>query len=162
MGIIDFITIAWEIIESERELTAKCKDLCHQDLLNAFERLIPHAILIADVREAIIIDSFIEQGIKIERVELRAKRLPESVQASFNTKIDSENKIKKAESELKQAKVDAESKIIRAEAEAKANNIISSSLTPQLIQIKSLETLNPKVQIMYVPSNTSMLVQAPK
>ena len=60
-----------EIIESERELTAKCKDLCHQDLLNAFERLIPHAILIADVREAIVIDSHIEQGAKIDNLDLK-------------------------------------------------------------------------------------------
>jgi hypothetical protein len=51
-----FINAEGEAIESTREVSLKSYDLCTDDLINAFNKLKPHAALIADIRDAITVE----------------------------------------------------------------------------------------------------------
>lgn len=98
------------------------------------------------------------EGIQWESFFLREVRLPQSVAASFSAKIDAENKIRQAESKRQEAEIAAKTKIIQAEAEAKANQIVSASLTDKLITKLSIEKINPNAKVIYIPSNTNLLL----
>ncbi|MEG0431029.1 MAG: SPFH domain-containing protein [Anaerovoracaceae bacterium] len=98
------------------------------------------------------------EGIEWESFFLREVRLPQSVAASFAAKIDAENKIRQAESKRQEAEITAKTKLIKAEAEAKSNRIISESLTDKLITKMQIETINPKAQVIYIPTNTAIFL----
>ena len=57
-----FVNSDGEMVQSERDITSKCYDICHDSLIEAFDRLKPHAALIADVREAIKVELSIQSG----------------------------------------------------------------------------------------------------
>lgn len=90
-------------------------------------------------------------GIDVERVYWVGElRLPDTVVASLNSKIEAtqraeqrRNEIEEAEAEamklIAQAHGEAEQVRLRSEAEAEANRIVSESLTPELIQYRALE-----------------------
>lgn len=58
------------MLESTRDLAVKCYDICHDSLVEAFNRLKPHAALIADVREALKIELQIEKDGHFEHIDL--------------------------------------------------------------------------------------------
>jgi len=58
------------MLESTRDLAAKCYDVCHDSLMEAFDRLKPHAALIADVREALKVEGCLSQGISFDQMDL--------------------------------------------------------------------------------------------
>jgi regulator of protease activity HflC (stomatin/prohibitin superfamily) len=98
------------------------------------------------------------EGITAEKFNLRSIRLPESVKASFDTKVTAENSIRQAESKLKQARIEAEIKLTQAKAEADANRLVQSSLTPMLIEKLRIEKLNPNVEVIYTPNNANLFI----
>ena len=57
-------------IESSRDLAAKCYDVCHDDLVAAFDQLKPHAVLIADLRDAIKVENAIAEGMSLYEFDL--------------------------------------------------------------------------------------------
>jgi len=85
-----------------------------------------------------------------------APRLPEAVVSALNAKIQAtqeairvENELRASEAEARKqiAKAEGESKsiLLRAEGQAKANEILSRSLTPTLIQYKALDEWDGKL-----------------
>lgn len=69
-----------------------------------------------------------------------------------------EAKVKQVEAEAKQrvaeAEGEAKSNIARAAGEAKANRLRSRSLTPSILRLRAIETLNDNVQIIVCPPQT--------
>jgi len=59
------------------------------------------------------------------------------------------------------AKGDAEAAVIQAEAQAKANQLISNSLTPELIQYQYIQKLSPGVQTIFIPSDNQFILPLP-
>src|SRR5665647_651632 len=59
-----------EVMESVRDVNAKCQDICHDSLIEAFDRLKVHAVLIADVRDAIKVENAISSGHALEDFDL--------------------------------------------------------------------------------------------
>ena len=57
-------------IESSRDLSAKCYDVCHDDLVSAFDQLKPHAVMIADLRDAIKVENAIASGLSLFEFDL--------------------------------------------------------------------------------------------
>lgn len=68
-----------------------------------------------------------------------APRLPKQVVDALNAKIEATQTAIKVENEVRQAKAEAQKAIAKAEGEAKANQILTQSITPQLIQWRSLQ-----------------------
>ncbi len=111
-------------------------------------------------------------GIVVERFNFGEVRLPSSIQASVNDKINSAQQaqqaeliLKKKEIEIKQAVAEAQGRAqamtIDAKAQADANRIIAESLTPSLVQLKAIEKFNDKVNVMMVPPGMSVLSGMP-
>jgi regulator of protease activity HflC (stomatin/prohibitin superfamily) len=59
------------------------------------------------------------------------------------------------------AKGAAEARLVQAEAEAKANQTISQSLTPTLLQYQYITKLAPGVQTIFVPSGNQFILPLP-
>lgn len=59
-----------ELAESTRDVSIKCYDVCHDSLIEAFDRLKTHAVLIADVREAIKVELALETGCSLAEFDL--------------------------------------------------------------------------------------------
>jgi regulator of protease activity HflC (stomatin/prohibitin superfamily) len=55
----------------------------------------------------------------------------------------------------------AEARLIEATAEAQANNLLSQSLTPQLIQYQYILRLAPGVQTIFIPSDQQFILPLP-
>jgi regulator of protease activity HflC (stomatin/prohibitin superfamily) len=59
------------------------------------------------------------------------------------------------------AKGAAEARLIQAEAEARANQLLSQSLTPELVQYQYVLKLAPGVQTIFVPSGNQFILPLP-
>lgn len=55
----------------------------------------------------------------------------------------------------------AEARLINAEAEAKANQLLSASLTPTLLQYQYILKLSPGVQTIFIPSGNQFILPLP-
>ena len=56
------------------------------------------------------------------------------------------------------AEGEAQAIILKAEAQAQANQLLSQSLTPELLTYTYINKLAPNVQVMYLPSGTPLLL----
>lgn len=100
-------------------------------------------------------------GINVTKISLASNfRVPDNVKQAMDAAVAATQKAQERENQLReaeaQAKIDvtkaegqAKARLAAAEADAKANELISKSLTPQLVQMKWIETWNgalPQVQ----------------
>ena len=68
-----------------------------------------------------------------------APRPPDNVIQAINSKIQATQDAMRAENQLRTAEAEAKKTIAKAEGEAKANQILSASLTPELLQWRQLQ-----------------------
>jgi regulator of protease activity HflC (stomatin/prohibitin superfamily) len=59
------------------------------------------------------------------------------------------------------AKGAADARVIQAQAEAQANQLLSQSLTPQLLQYQYILKLSPSVQTIFIPSGNQFILPLP-
>lgn len=59
------------------------------------------------------------------------------------------------------AKGEAEALLIQAQAQAQANQVISESLTPELVQYQYVQKLSPNVQTIFIPSGNQFILPLP-
>lgn len=59
------------------------------------------------------------------------------------------------------AKGDAQAQVIKAQAEAQANQLLSESLTPELLQYQYILKLSPGVQTIFIPSDNQFILPLP-
>lgn len=99
-------------------------------------------------------------GIEVSRVYLVDRfRFPENVIAALNAKIEANQRAQQRQNELKEAQAQAEKEIakakgealcvtIKAKSEAEANEILSKSITSELIQWQSVQKWDGKTPIV--------------
>lgn len=99
-------------------------------------------------------------GINVEKIYwIGTIRLPKAVTESLNNKIRATQEAERTQNEVAQAKAEADKSVAEAEgkarsilavatAQAKANEILSKSLTPELVQYKSVERWNGELPRM--------------
>ncbi len=114
------------------------------------------AQLLKDVHK-IVAEKVMADGIIVESIFIINEiRLPQAVVDALNAKIAAtqqaqqvENELRQAEAEAKKqvatAKGKAEAILAEAESQAKANELLSKSLTPQLVEIKRIEKWDGKL-----------------
>ena len=66
-----------------------------------------------------------------------------------------------ADAAVIKAQGEAQARLIQAEAEAKANQLLSQSLTPELIQYQYILKLAPGVETIFVPSGNQFILPLP-
>lgn len=85
--------------------------------------------------------SFQQRGITLEQVLLRNVILPDQITKAINDKIAADQEAQKMAFVLQKEKQEAERKRIEAEGQAKAQQIVSQSLTPQIIEYQRIQAL---------------------
>ena len=113
-------------------------------------------------------------GLKLESVSIRnvspdpvlAKAISDRAAAreqALQAEIDQKKQTTEAETRRLVAKTDAEAKVIAATAEAQSNEIITKSITPDLLTLKQIEALRD-ANTVYIAPGTSIIVgqQTPK
>lgn len=84
-----------------------------------------------------------QKGIQIDKISLIGTFvLPESVTDSINAKIQANQNALTAQNQIATAQAQAQSTIIAAQAQAKANQLISQSLTPEIVQYNAVQKWN--------------------
>jgi regulator of protease activity HflC (stomatin/prohibitin superfamily) len=85
--------------------------------------------------------SFESRGINMEQVLLRNVILPDQITKAINDKIAADQEAQKMMFVLQKEKQEAERKRIEAEGQARAQQIVSQSLTPQIIEYQRIQAL---------------------
>jgi regulator of protease activity HflC (stomatin/prohibitin superfamily) len=85
--------------------------------------------------------AFKERGITMEQVLLRNVLLPDQITKAINDKISADQDAQKMAFVLQKEKQEAERKRIEAEGQARAQQIVSASLTPQIIEYQRIQAL---------------------
>lgn len=111
--------------------------------------------------------SFQKRGILLEQVLLRDVKLPEQITKAINDKIAADQEAQKMAFVLQKEKQEAERKRIEAEGQARAQQIVSQSLTPQILEyqrIQALKDIGAKGNLIVTPLGgaTPMIQVAPK
>lgn len=74
--------------------------------------------------------------------------------AAINAKNVQVQKALQAQAKILQSEAEAKQAIAVAEGKAKANRLQSASLTPQVLMQHAIESINPKVAIIYCPTGS--------
>ncbi len=85
--------------------------------------------------------TFDKRGILLDQVLLRNVLLPEQITKAINDKIAADQEAQKMTYVLQKEKQEAERKRIEAEGQARAQQIVSASLTPQIIEYQRIQAL---------------------
>lgn len=85
--------------------------------------------------------AFEARGITLEQVLLRNVILPDQITKAINDKIAADQEAQKMAFVLQKEKQEAERKRIEAEGQARAQQIVSASLTPQIIEYQRIQAL---------------------
>lgn len=94
-----------------------------------------------------------KMGFHLDKVNLGASHLPQAIEAQMQQKMAAQQEAQKAEYELlkqetlakaavAQAQGEAQSTLVRAKAQAESNHLLERSITPNLVQYKSVEKWN--------------------
>jgi len=109
--------------------------------------------------------SFEARGINMEQMLLRNVLLPDQITKAINDKIAADQEAQKMAFVLLKEKQEAERKRIEAEGQAKAQQIVSASLTPQIIEfqrIQALRAIGEKGNMVITPmGGATPLIQIP-
>ncbi len=93
-------------------------------------------------------------GLKLDGVYLREVILPESLQAAIQEKLKADQQNQQMEFTIAQAKKEAERKRIEARGNADAQRILSGSITPAILQLRSVEAMEK----LATSNNTKVVV----
>lgn len=109
--------------------------------------------------------SFEARGISLEQMLLRNVILPDQITKAINDKISADQDAQKMMFVLQKEKQEAERKRIEAEGQARAQQIVSQSLTPQIIEyqrIQALRDIGAKGNLIITPmGGATPMIQVP-
>lgn len=116
-----------------------------------------------DIREALEAE-WADKGVRIEDVSLQEVRYSDAVKARFEEAQNAQTEVVKAKAEAEKKQIEAESAaavaITRAQGEAEANNLLTKSLTPQVLQQRYLDVL-AGANLIVVPQGFTALGNIP-
>jgi regulator of protease activity HflC (stomatin/prohibitin superfamily) len=109
--------------------------------------------------------AFEKRGITLEQMLLRNVILPDQITKAINDKIAADQDAQKMAFVLQKEKQEAERKRIEAEGQARAQQIVSQSLTPQIIEyqrIQALRDIGAKGNLIITPmGGATPMIQVP-
>ncbi len=133
--------------------------------LSATELYTTHRMGFVENVTKTLTSAFKERGIVMEQVLLRNVLLPDQITKAINDKIAADQDAQKMAFVLQKEKQEAERKRIEAEGQAKAQQIVSQSLTPQIIEyqrIQALRDIGLKGNLIITPmGGATPMIQVP-
>lgn len=96
------------------------------------------------------------RGIVIEELMITGLDLPQNFKVAIERKLEQEQKALQKKFELESAKRDAEIEVATARGLAEAQDIISSTLTPEYLQHLWIRTLKENPNVIYVATEANM------
>jgi regulator of protease activity HflC (stomatin/prohibitin superfamily) len=133
--------------------------------LTATELYTTHRMGFVENVSRTLMAAFKERGIILEQVLLRNVLLPDQITKAINDKIAADQDAQKMAFVLQKEKQEAERKRIEAEGQAKAQQIVSQSLTPQIIEyqrIQALRDIGAKGNLIITPmGGATPMIQVP-
>jgi len=132
--------------------------------LSATELYTTHRQAFVDTVSKTLKTAFQERGIILEQMLLRNVLLPEQITNAINEKIAADQEAQKMIFVLQKEKQEAERKRIEAEGQARAQQIVSASLTPQILEyqrIQALRYVGEKGNLIITGSGGTPLIQVP-
>jgi regulator of protease activity HflC (stomatin/prohibitin superfamily) len=115
----------------------------------------------AEVEKAIteqIAKHWAGSGVSIDSVSMQEVRPPKNVVASYAAAQQAQIEVSVQQNKLNAAKVSAQQQIVQATAQAKANDILTQSLSPQVLQNKYLAALKAGT-VYVVPAGSTPFIQ---
>lgn len=105
-----------------------------------------------------------ERGIQIEAVLLKSITLPGGLYNSIEARLEAEQEVMRMKFLLQQEKLEAERIVIQATGQRDAQQILSEGLTPQIIEIRSIEAFlklaeSPNSKVIITNGKTPFLVE---
>jgi len=100
-----------------------------------------------------------KQGVLIDEVALQQIDPPKSIKEAYATAQNSQIEVQKATNDLNAATVAAKQLVVKAQAQADANNILSASLSPQVLESKYLDALKNGT-VYVVPAGSTPFITA--
>ena len=108
---------------------------------------------------SIIVDDVLLQNIRFDQkfeasIENKQVQSQNALAAAEQVKVKHQEALQKVET----AKGDAEAALIKAQKEAQANDVLTRSITPQLIKYLTVQKLAPDVRVMMVPTGNQFIL----
>lgn len=111
-------------------------------------------------------DELAPYSLTIKSIIIENLDFSDAFNASLEEKVAAEQQalaeVFRAQQRVTAAQAEADSIKVRAEQQALANQLLTSSLTPALIQYQTIQNLSDNIQIMVVPSEGGFLFQLPQ
>lgn len=108
--------------------------------------------------KARLVTEMAKYDIKIIDVFVRNIDYSQSYKDAINSKNVQVQKSLQAEAKVAESRAEGEQQLVLASKQAQANRLLSQSITENIIRLKSIEKLNPNVQVIYVPQGASLFL----
>ncbi|WCL49987.1 prohibitin family protein [Leptospira sp. GIMC2001] len=108
-----------------------------------------------------------KRGVVIESVLLKSISLPSGLASSVEQKLQAEQDAERMKYILRQEKLEAERRRIEAEGTREAQRILSQGLSPEIIQLRSIEAFkelakSPNAKVIITDGKTPFLINEDK
>jgi len=100
-----------------------------------------------------------DKGVLVDTVDTQQIDPPDTVKTAFDEAQKSQIEVQKATNDLAAAKVAAQQRVVQAQAQADANNLLTASLSPQVLENKYLDALKAGT-VYVVPAGTTPFITA--
>jgi regulator of protease activity HflC (stomatin/prohibitin superfamily) len=97
-------------------------------------------------------------GVSIDSVSMQEVRPPANVVASYAAAQQAQINVTTQKNNLAAAEVSAQQQVVQAQAQAKANDLLTASLSPQILQNKYLDALKAGT-VYVVPAGSTPFIQ---
>jgi regulator of protease activity HflC (stomatin/prohibitin superfamily) len=97
-------------------------------------------------------------GVTIDSVSMQEVRPPANVVASYAAAQQAQINVTTQKNNLAAAQVSAQQQVVQAQAQAKANDLLTASLSPEILQNKYLDALKAGT-VYVVPSGSTPFIQ---
>ena len=111
---------------------------------------------LAQAAKEALIKAIDVRGLAIEDLLVTDIKLPSSLMAAIERKLESEQKAFEKEFELLQANKNAEIEVVKAKGLAEAQQIVRETLSPLYLQYLWISTLNQNPNVIYVATEANM------
>lgn len=139
---------------------------------NAEDMILRREQVKADISSALT-KKLAERGIIVEFINITNFEFSPEFTAAIEAKVVAAQNVLQAQNKLEQIKVEAQqavakaegeanAAIARAEGQAKANETISKSLTPEVLQYFFLDKLGTDVKVVVIPSAQGLTLTVPQ
>lgn len=101
-------------------------------------------------------------GLFIEQISIQEIRYPDSITDAYASAQKAEVAKQEAQNKLEVAKVEGETKVIEATKEAEANQVLSESLTDEVLMSEYIEALKNADSLTVVPDGSQPIINTSK